>query len=202
MTTLKKLTQRQEEIYKMIEKKIREHGAPPTRAEIAEHMGFKSANAAEDHLRALARKGLLKLIPGTSRGIRLVEDCQGIPLIKVKEIKAPLLNSHNIQQYLNIDDKIFFPHPNYVLSMPDDSMSHSGIFKNDYLCIHEAKDASNGQTIVAIFHDEVLVRKFKRNLHEITLEAANSHYETITVPHNHPRLHIEGICVGVIRNHI
>jgi repressor LexA len=204
MATIRKLTQRQEEIYKMIEQNIRERGTPPTRAEIATQMGFKSANAAEDHLKALARKGLLTLIPGTSRGIRLVEEQNlGIPVIKsAASLKAPLLAPENIQRHLKIDAQLFNPEVDYFLPAPDSSMNEHNIFIGDYIGVHKTKETYTGQIIIAFYRNQLLIRKFKRNFNEITLESGCAQHKPITLERNDPHLNVEGICVGIIRTNI
>ncbi len=196
-----KLTQRQQEVYELISQNIREKGTPPTRSEIADLMGFKSANAAEDHLKALARKGLLQLIPGTSRGIRLLDNHAGLPVISMNSA-FPLISESNILNRITIDNKIFVPSADLIVIAKDDSMSGFGIFERDLVCIHQTKEVYSGQTCLINYNGELIVRKMRLNVDTMVLLPANNIFPNIIVNKTTDKIAIEGICVGVIRSNI
>lgn len=196
-----KLTQRQQEIYELITQNIKEKGAPPTRSEIAKIMGFKSANAAEDHLKALARKGLLELIPGTSRGIRLKNENIGLPIISMIA-EFPLLNESNISKRINVDNKIFVPNADFGIIAKDDSMSNIGIFEKDLVCIHATKEVFSGQVCLVSYNKELLLRKVQINEDSIILLPSNNLFPSVIVNKKDENITIEGACVGVVRNNL
>lgn len=195
-----KLTKRQNEILTLIQDQMAATGAPPTRAEIATRMGFKSPNAAEDHLRALARKGIIELIPGTSRGIRLLVDNTGLPIIGYVAAGQPILAQENIQDTYKVDKEIFNPCADYLLRVKGDSMKNIGIMNGDLLAVHSTSDVHAGQVVVARIEDEVTVKRFFREGNVVTLVAENEHYQPIKVDLTKQNFVIEGIGVGVIRN--
>lgn len=195
-----KLTKRQQEILQLIEDKMAATGAPPTRAEIATAMGFKSPNAAEDHLRALARKGCIELVPGTSRGIRLLVDHSGLPIVGTIAAGQPILAQEHIQDTYKMDKGIFHPTADYLLRVRGDSMKNIGILNGDLLAVHSTSEVHAGQVVVARIDDEVTVKRFYRDGNTVTLRAENDQFQPITVDLSKQNLVIEGIGVGVLRN--
>tara|TARA_R110001592_G_scaffold260282_1_gene524692 strand:- start:12031 stop:12648 length:618 start_codon:yes stop_codon:yes gene_type:complete len=196
------LTPRQQQILELIRQHIENTGYPPTRAEIAAELGFKSPNAAEEHLRALARKGVIEMISGTSRGIRLLEEEQsGLPLIGRVAAGEPILAVENIEDYLEVAANMFYPQADYLLRVQGMSMKNVGIMDGDLLAVHKADTAENGQIIVARIEDEVTVKRLKktRKRHEIMLLPENEELEPILVDLREQNFAIEGLGVGVIR---
>ncbi len=196
------LTARQQQIYDLIKQHIENTGYPPTRAEIANELGFKSPNAAEEHLRALARKGVIEMISGTSRGIRILEEEQsGLPLIGRVAAGEPILAVENIEDYLEVAANMFYPQADYLLRVHGMSMKDVGIMDGDLLAVHKAETAENGQIVVARIEDEVTVKRFKktRKRHEIILLPENEELEPILVDLREQDFSIEGLGVGVIR---
>jgi len=195
---MEKLTARQQQILQLIRDFINDTGMPPTRAEIAETLGFRSANAAEDHLKALARKGVIEITPGTSRGIRLlVED--GLPLVGRVAAGVPILAQENIEDHYKVDADMFNPSADYLLRVHGMSMKNIGILDGDLLAVHAHPTAHNGQIVVARIDDEVTVKRFKQRGNIVTLIAENEEFEPIRVDLRQQELAIEGIAVGVIR---
>lgn len=195
-----KLTKRQQEVLQLIEDQMTATGAPPTRAEIATRMGFKSPNAAEDYLRALARKGFIELVPGTSRGIRLLIDHSGSPIIGSVAAGQPILAQEHIQDTYKMDKGIFHPNADYLLRVKGDSMKNIGILNGDLLAVHSTSDVHAGQVVVARIDDEVTVKRFSRDGNFVTLSPENEHYQPIKVDLSKQNFVIEGVGVGVIRN--
>ncbi|WP_366512298.1 transcriptional repressor LexA [Neptunomonas sp.] len=197
-----KLTKRQEEVLECIREHIEATGYPPTRAEIARSLGFKSANAAEEHLKALARKGAIEIIPGTSRGIRLPElenTEQGIPLIGRVAAGSPILAQEHIEEHCTISADFFHPPANYLLRVHGTSMKDIGIMDGDLLAVHQCTEARNGQVVVARIDDEVTVKRFKKEGHMVYLLAENTEFSPIEIDLRQQELSIEGLGVGVIR---
>ncbi|MFC3686059.1 transcriptional repressor LexA [Hydrogenophaga luteola] len=215
-----KLTARQQQILELIQNAIARTGAPPTRAEIATELGFKSANAAEEHLQALARKGMIELVSGTSRGIRLrSSDLQAIndqraqqltlpmpglsqlmlPLIGRVAAGSPILAQEHVDQTYHVERSLFQRTPDYLLRVRGMSMRDVGILDGDLLAVQSSKDAKNGQIVVARLGDDVTVKRFMRRDHQIELHAENPDYKTIVVQPGEP-FEIEGLAVGLIRN--
>lgn len=195
-----KLTKRQTEVLQLIQQQMTATGSPPTRAEIASRMGFKSPNAAEDHLRALARKGIIELIAGTSRGIRLLVDNSGLPIIGSVAAGQPILAQEHIQDTYKVDKSIFNPCADYLLRVKGDSMKNIGIMNGDLLAVHSTSDVHAGQVVVARIEDEVTVKRYYRDGNIVSLVAENEHFQPIKVDVSRQHLVIEGIGVGVIRN--
>lgn len=196
------LTPRQQQILDLIKQHIDDTGYPPTRAEIANELGFKSPNAAEEHLRALARKGVIEMISGTSRGIRLLgEDQSGLPLIGRVAAGEPILAIENVEDYLEVAANMFYPQADYLLRVHGMSMKDVGIMDGDLLAVHKADTAENGQIVVARIEDEVTVKRLKktRKRHEILLLPENEELEPILVDLKEQDFAIEGLGVGVIR---
>lgn len=215
-----KLTARQQQILELIQNAIAHTGAPPTRAEIANELGFKSANAAEEHLQALARKGVIELVSGTSRGIRLrSSDLSSIqeqraqqltlpipslsqlmlPLIGRVAAGSPILAQEHVDQTYHVERSLFQRTPDYLLRVRGMSMRDVGILDGDLLAVQSGKDAKNGQIVVARLGDDVTVKRFMRREHQIELHAENPDYKTIVVQPGEP-FEIEGLAVGLIRN--
>lgn len=196
-----KLTPRQTEVLALIKRNIEETGYPPTRAEIAKELGFKSANAAEEHLRALARKGAIEMVPGASRGIRLPEDRQslGLPIIGQVAAGNPILAEANIEDHCTLAPEFFSPAASYFLRVRGMSMKDAGIFDGDLLAVHSTQDVHNGQIVVARLGDEVTVKRFKRDGHKVWLLPENEEFAPIEVDLREQQLFIEGLGVGVIR---
>jgi repressor LexA len=171
---------------------------PPTRAEIAGAFGFASPNAAEDHLRALAKKGAITLEPGSARGIRLVEQL-GLPLIGTVAAGSPLLAVENRLGNIRIDPGLFQPQADYLLRVRGLSMIEAGILDGDLLAVHRTSEASNGQIVVARLGDEVTVKRFKRRGTMVELIAENRDFAPILINTRKEPLAIEGVAVGLIR---
>ncbi len=215
-----KLTDRQQQILDLIQSAIARTGAPPTRAEIASELGFKSANAAEEHLQALARKGAIELVSGTSRGIRLRSDALrsinesrslqlasplaalaqfALPLIGRVAAGSPILAQEHVDKTYYVESSLFQRKPDYLLKVRGMSMRDAGIMDGDLLAVQTTRDAKNGQIVVARLGDEVTVKRFMRNKNLIELHPENPDYQTIVVEPGEP-FEIEGLAVGLIRN--
>ena len=215
-----KLTARQQQILELIQNAIARTGAPPTRAEIATEMGFRSANAAEEHLQALARKGVIELVSGTSRGIRLRSDklrslnesrmkqfslpLQGLaqlalPLIGRVAAGSPILAQAHVEQTYHFESSLFQRQPDYLLKVRGMSMQGVGIMDGDLLAVKQAKEARNGQIVVARLGDEVTVKRFRRTKDLIELLPENPDFQTIVIQPGEP-FELEGLAVGLIRN--
>lgn len=200
---MKALTQRQQQIYDLIKDHISSTGMPPTRAEIAKQLGFRSANAAEEHLKALARKGAIEMIAGSSRGIRLLmeEDIStGLPLIGQVAAGSPILAQEHIEGHFQIDPNLFKPNADFLLRVNGMSMKNIGILDGDLLAVHKTQDVRNGQVVVARIGDEVTVKRLERRGSKIRLLAENEDFSPINVDLKTQEFEIEGLAVGVIRN--
>lgn len=193
------LTARQQEILQFIRDTLESVGAPPTRAEISAAFGFSSPNAAEDHLRALERKGAIRLEPGSARGIRLVEQL-GLPLIGRVAAGSPILAEAHIQGRFQLDPALFQPRADYLLKVRGMSMRDAGILDGDLLAVHRSSEARSGQIVVARVYDEVTVKRFKRRGNTVELLPENPDFEPIVVDLKREPLEIEGLVVGLIRN--
>ena len=198
------LTARQAEILELIRSYIAEEGCPPTRAEIAESLGFRSANAAEDHLRALERKGVIEMIPGSSRGIRLLDEYEdyGLPVVGRVAAGEPILAEQNIEDYCQVDADTFHPRADYLLRVSGDSMRDIGIHDGDLLAVHYTPHVENGQVVVARLDDEVTVKRFRLRGSIVRLMPENPAYEPIRVDLREQALDIEGLAVGILRKEI
>ena len=193
-----KLTSRQQEILDFIRNSLEVLGAPPTRAEIAQAFGFASHNAAEEHLKALAKKGLIVLEPGSARGIRLVEQL-GLPLIGSVAAGSPILAVENVQARYALDAALFSPRADFLLRVRGLSMINAGIFDGDLLAVHRCAEARNGQIVVARLQEEVTVKRLRRHGPVVELVAENPDFEPIIVDTRKQQIEIEGIAVGLIR---
>ncbi|MFQ3201093.1 MAG: repressor LexA [Zhongshania sp.] len=197
---MEKLTARQSEVLQLIKDHIGETGYPPTRAEIAKQLGFKSPNAAEEHLKALARKGSIEIVAGASRGIRLPENL-GLPIIGRVAAGSPILAEAHIEEYCDMPGTIFSPSADYFLRVKGDSMINVGIFDDDLLAVHRTNTVRNGQIVVARIDNEVTVKRFKqqKSKFHISLLAENPDYPPIDVDLREQDFAIEGLSVGVLR---
>lgn len=196
-----KLTPRQEQVLDVIRRYIEDTRYPPTRAELAQELGFKSANAAEEHLKALARKGAIEMIPGASRGIRLVnQEPSGLPVIGRVAAGSPVLAEAHIEDHCDLPGSFFAPAADYLLQVTGDSMINVGIFDGDLLAVHSTPVARENQIVVARIEDEVTVKRFHQpSKHRVELIAENEDYAPIIVDLREQAFAIEGISVGVIR---
>jgi len=220
-----KLTARQQQILELIESTIERSGAPPTRAEIAAELGFRSPNAAEEHLQALARKGVIELVGGTSRGIRLQSDTLrslhasrlsglgrqftlplpslaqlALPLVGRVAAGHPILAQEHIDQTYNVEASLFQRKPDFLLKVRGMSMRDAGILDGDLLAVQSAREAKNGQIVVARLGDEVTVKRFRRTKAGIELIPENPDFEVIHVTEDSGPFELEGLAVGLIRN--
>jgi repressor LexA len=218
-----KLTDRQQQILDLVQSAIERTGSPPTRAEIASELGFRSANAAEEHLQALARKGVIELVGGTSRGIRLKSDTLRalnqsrvkqfslplpslaqltLPLVGRVAAGSPILAQEHIDKSYVVESSLFARRPDYLLKVRGMSMRDAGIMDGDLLAVQKAVDAKNGQIVVARLGDEVTVKRFKRTKQGIELLPENPEFEPILVADGDASFALEGLAVGLIRNHM
>ncbi|ODP98041.1 repressor LexA [Salinivibrio sp. SS3] len=204
---MKPLTARQQQIFDLIKAHIEETGMPPTRAEIARQLGFRSANAAEEHLKALARKGVLEIIPGASRGIRLISEEevvtpeeQGLPLIGRVAAGEPILAQEHVESHYQVDPDLFKPNADFLLRVNGMSMKDIGILDGDLLAVHKTQDVHNGQVVVARVDDDVTVKRLEKKGAQVVLHAENDEFMPISVDLTAQSLTIEGVAVGVIRN--
>ncbi|MBO9496035.1 repressor LexA [Thalassotalea sp. G20_0] len=196
-----KLTKRQTEILELIKSHVEETGFPPTRAEIAQTFGFRSPNAAEEHLRALARKGAIEITPGTSRGIRIPgTESSGLPIVGQVAAGSPILAQEHIEDHLSINPDFFSPKADFMLRVKGMSMKDIGILDGDLLAVHKTSTAANGQIVVARIDDEVTVKRFEQVKNRIYLHPENKEFKTIEVDLSVDTFAIEGLSVGVIRN--
>ena len=200
---MRELTPRQKQILELIQDFIYETGMPPTRAEIAAELGFKSANAAEEQLRALQRKGVLDLVPGTSRGIQLkdsLRDQMGLPLVGQVAAGSPILAEEHIEAHYRIDPQLFNPKPHYLLRVQGMSMKNAGILDGDLVAVHRTPEVRSRQIIVARLDDEVTVKRYQQTGTLVSLLPENEDFEPIEVDLKTQALVIEGVVVGVIRD--
>ncbi|WP_448217072.1 transcriptional repressor LexA [Endozoicomonas sp. 2B-B] len=196
-----KLTKRQSEILDLIKSHIEETGFPPTRAEIAKTFGFRSPNAAEEHLRALARKGAIEITPGASRGIRIPDSQpEGLPIIGQVAAGNPILAQEHIEDHLMLNPAFFTPSADFLLRVKGMSMKDIGILDGDLLAVHKTTDVRNGQVVVARIEDDVTVKRFEKQKNKVLLHPENDEFETIVVDLTQDAFAIEGLSVGVIRN--
>lgn len=196
------LTPRQTQILRLIQTRISVSGMPPTRAEIARELGFRSANAAEEHLRALQRKGAIDLIPGASRGIQLKDTMReqlGLPLIGRVAAGRPILAEEHIEGRYQIDPALFQPRPHYLLKVSGMSMRDAGIFDGDLVAVHRTADVRNRQIVVARLENEVTVKRYRQEGTVVWLMPENNEFEPIRVDLKSQSLLIEGVVVGVVR---
>jgi repressor LexA len=222
---MRDLTARQQEILDLIKKHIADTGFPPTRAEIANKLGFKSANAAEEHLKAIARKGMIELTSGTSRGIRLkflpngngpsaggigmgdeydthsaVRVALSLPLIGRVAAGSPILAQEHVEASYALDPSLFSEKPDYLLKVRGMSMRDAGILDGDLLAVRRTQDARNGQIVVARVGSDVTVKRFRRKAGIIELIAENPDFQPIIIDERDQDFSLEGLAVGLVRN--
>jgi repressor LexA len=204
---MRALTERQQQIYDLIKENIQTTGMPPTRAEIAKKLGFRSANAAEEHLKALAKKGAIEMIAGSSRGIRLLleqpddsSEFEGIPLIGKVAAGSPILAQEHIETHYQVSPTLFKPQADFLLRVEGMSMKDIGILDGDLLAVHKTQDVKNGQVVVARIDDEVTVKRLSQKGRHVKLLAENPEFSPIDVDLEQQSFAIEGIAVGIIRN--
>ncbi len=196
------LTPRQRQVLRFIQDSLDAHGLPPTRAEIADALGFRSANAAEEHLRALQRKGVLDLMPGASRGIQLKDSLReqfGLPLIGRVAAGRPILAEENIEARYQIDPDLFQPRPHYLLKVRGMSMRNAGILDGDLVAVHRTPEVRNRQIVVARLENEVTVKRYRQDGSIAWLLPENEDFEPIRVDLKEEAMTIEGVVVGVLR---
>lgn len=201
---MRPLTKRQEQVFELVKVFIKDTGMPPTRAEIADALGFKSANAAEEHLKALAKKGVIEMVPGASRGIRLAAEEEteqlGLPLIGRVAAGEPILAEQHIESHCQVEASLFKPAADYLLRVNGMSMKDIGIMDGDLLAVHRTQIAENGQVVVARVDDDVTVKRLEKAGKKVLLHAENDAFSAIEVDLEHESFAIEGLAVGVIRN--
>ena len=197
------LTPRQSEVLALIRDHLVRYGMPPTRAEIAQELGFRSANAADDHLKALARKGAIMLTPGASRGVRVLNNwvtTHQLPIVGRVAAGNPIFCEQHIDEHLDIDPRVFKPKADYLLRVKGSSMRDAGIMDMDLLAVHQTREVNNGRIVVARINDEVTVKRFKRHGRQVELIPENPDFPVITVDLKSEQFEIEGIGVGIVRN--
>ena len=203
---MRPLTARQQEVLDLLKRHLETTGMPPTRAEISRELGFKSANAAEEHLKALSRKGAIEIIPGASRGIRILhnssnDEFDGLPLVGRVAAGEPILAEQHIEATYRVDADMFKPQADFLLKVYGLSMKNVGILDGDLLAVHSTKDVRNGQIVVARIEDEVTVKRLEKKGSIIYLHAENEEFDPIVVNlEEQKNFEIEGIAVGIIRN--
>jgi len=207
-TAMDPLTDRQTEVLRLIRELTEVAGFPPTRAEIARSMGFRSVNAAEQHLRALEKKGVIDILAGASRGIRVLDPRPSSRLGRLMELPvigrvaagSPILAEAHVQGRYQLDPNLFTPRADYLLRVRGMSMRDAGILDGDLLAVHRSHEARSGQIVVARLADEVTVKRFRRRGYAVQLLPENPDFEPIEVDLRRDPLTIEGIGVGVIRS--
>ncbi len=199
---MRELTPRQRQILSLIQKVMQETGMPPTRAEIAAALKFRSANAAEEHLRALERKGAIELLPGRSRGIRLKDAMReqlGLPLVGRVAAGAPILAEEHIEARFQVDAELFAKQPHFLLRVHGMSMRDAGILDGDLVAVHRTPEVRSRQIVVVRLEDEVTVKRYRQEGHHAWLLPENPEFEPIKLDLRKQPLAIEGVVVGVIR---
>ena len=196
------LTPRQKQVLELVRTALEETGMPPTRAEIADALGFRSANAAEEHLRALERKGAIEMVRGVSRGIRLKDSMReqmGLPLVGRVAAGQPILAQEHIETHYKIDPSLFHPKPHYLLKVDGMSMKDAGILDGDLVAVHRTPEVRSRQIVVARLDDEVTVKRYRQEGSIVWLLPENTDFEPIRVDLQETPMIIEGVVVGVIR---
>tara|TARA_A100001035_G_C27656927_1_gene441954 strand:- start:256 stop:858 length:603 start_codon:yes stop_codon:yes gene_type:complete len=195
------LTTRQSEIFEFIKKEIEFNGYPPTRSEIAKVFGFKSPNAAEDHLKALKKKGVLNIVSGASRGISIVKEDLGIPVIGLVSAGGPILAQENIEKRIPSTQNILSHGVDFYLRVKGDSMIEAGILENDLIAVNKKAEIKKGSIVIARINDEVTVKTLKSISSDlVVLQPENSNYSNIEVNPKKENLSFEGTCVGLLRD--
>jgi repressor LexA len=203
MKKMRELTPRQKQILQLIHKVIQNSGMPPTRAEIAQTLGFRSVNAAEEHLRALERKGAIELMPGTSRGIRLkdvLREQLGLPLVGKVAAGEPILAEEHVESHYQVDPDLFSTPPHFLLRVQGMSMQGAGILDGDLVAVHRTTEVRNRQIAVVRLEDEVTVKRYRQEGHIVRLLPENPDFAPIEIDLREQQIIIEGVVVGVVRN--
>ena len=197
---MKDLTSRQKEILDLIKDHLKEKGFPPTRADISRTLGFKSHNAAEQHLRAIEKKGFISILSGASRGIILNEEEPGIPIVGLVAAGNPILAEENIENRLELPSNLFSQKADFLLRVKGESMKDVGINEEDLIAVKKSNECKNGDIIVARINDEVTVKTFRTSGEgKVTLEAQNKDFKSIKIDMNNEEFYLDGVCVGVIK---
>jgi repressor LexA len=199
---MRELTPRQKQVLELVRTALEETGMPPTRAEIAAALGFRSANAAEEHLRALERKGAIEMVRGVSRGIRLKDSLReqmGLPLVGRVAAGQPILAQEHIETHYKIDPSLFHPKPHYLLRVEGMSMKDAGILDGDLVAVHRTPEVRSRQIVVARLDDEVTVKRYRQEGSIVWLLPENTEFDPIRVDLQETSMIIEGVVVGVIR---
>ena len=196
---MEKLTARQQQVLDVIKDNIEDTGYPPTRAEIAKTLGFKSPNAAEEHIKALARKGYIEIVQGASRGIRLPESESGLPVVGRVAAGSPILAEEQISEYVDLPRGLFHPTADFMLQVQGLSMKDIGILEDDLIAVHKTDRVRNGDIVVARVGDEVTIKRYEKKGNIVTLYPENEDFKPIIVNLKQEEFSIEGLYVGVIR---
>ncbi|WP_320823418.1 transcriptional repressor LexA [Reinekea sp.] len=199
---MEKLTARQQQVLDVIKDHIDDTGYPPTRAEIAKTLGFKSPNAAEEHIKALARKGYIEIVQGASRGIRLPESETGLPVVGLVAAGSPILAEEQISEYFDLPKGLFHPRADFMLQVQGLSMKDIGILEDDLIAVHKTDRVRNGDIVVARVGDDVTVKRYEKKGNVITLYPENADFKPIVVNLTEQEFAIEGLYVGVIRRSV
>ena len=197
---MKDLTSRQKEILQLIKDYLNEKGFPPTRADISRNLGFKSPNAAEQHLRAIEKKGFISILSGASRGIVLNKEESGIPVVGLVAAGNPILAEENIEKRLEVPSNMFSQRADFLLKVKGESMRDVGINEEDLIAVKKSKECKNGDIVVASINNEVTVKTFRTSGEgDVTLEPQNKNFKPIKINLAKEDFYLEGICVGVIK---
>jgi len=199
---MEKLTVRQQQVLDVIKDHIDDTGYPPTRAEIAKTLGFKSPNAAEEHIKALARKGYIEIVHGASRGIRLPESETGLPVVGLVAAGSPILAEEQISEYFDLPKGLFHPRADFMLQVQGLSMKDIGILEDDLIAVHKTDRVRNGDIVVARVGDDVTVKRYEKKGNVVTLHSENVDFKPIKVNLTEQEFAIEGLYVGVIRRSV
>jgi repressor LexA len=199
---MEKLTVRQQQVLDVIKDHIDHTGYPPTRAEIAKTLGFKSPNAAEEHIKALARKGYIEIVQGASRGIRLPESETGLPVVGLVAAGSPILAEEQISEYFDLPKGLFHPRADFMLQVQGLSMKNIGILEDDLIAVHKTDRVRNGDIVVARVGDDVTVKRYEKKGNVVTLHSENVDFKPIRVNLTEQEFAIEGLYVGVIRRSV
>jgi len=197
-----KLTTRQQQVLDLIKESIKETGFPPTRAELARTLGFKSPNAAEEHIKALAKKGAIEIMPGASRGIKIVEKDKGLPIVGSVAAGSPMLATEHIDEYMDLPSNMFYPSADYLLRVTGMSMKNIGIYEDDLIGVHKTDRIRNGDVVIARIDENVTVKRYERKGNVIYLHPENEEFKVIEVDPSSCHFEVEGVYVGVIRRQV
>jgi len=197
-----KLTTRQQQVLDLIKDSIKDTGFPPTRAELAKTLGFKSPNAAEEHIKALAKKGAIEIMPGASRGIKIVEKDKGLPIVGSVAAGSPMLATEHIDEYMDLPFDMFYPSADYLLRVTGMSMKNIGIYEDDLIGVHKTDRIRNGDVVIARIDENVTVKRYERKGNVIYLHPENEEFNVIEVDPSSCHFEVEGVYVGIIRRQV